>query len=73
MEANGTVLKVSPLLATLSPAYGSVTKAKRGHGEATLAQRVRVTGKPERDHPGLIFSLPARSKWSQIEPNESPI
>ena len=37
MRLNETVLKVSPLLATPSPAYGSVTKAKRGHRETTLA------------------------------------
>ena len=51
MQPNATELKVSPLLATPSPAYGSVTKAKRGHSEATLAQRVRVTGKQNETTP----------------------
>ena len=51
MRLNETVLKVSPLLATPNPAYGSVTKAKRGHSEATLAQRVRVTGKQNETTP----------------------
>ena len=51
MRPNETELKVSPLLATPSPAYGSVTKANQGHSAATLVQRLRVSGMPNETTP----------------------
>ena len=57
MQLNATELKVSPLLVTPSPAPGSVTKAKRGHSEATLAQRVRVNGEPNETTPASFSAF----------------
>ena len=51
MRPNETELKVSPLLVTPNSAPGSVTKANQGHSEATLVQRLRVSGMPNETTP----------------------
>ena len=68
MEQNGTELKVLPLLATPN-------EAKRGHSEATLVHRVRVSGVPNEAMVALFSaSLPGvnRAKQGQIGPGFTP-